>query len=292
MRTFAMGDPQASFDTVMAVLDAHRLLAGERLAADVHLISIGDHFDYDFDDVVASNANGLRTLAWLASHDAAQTTILLGNHDISRVMELATVDDATFAAARSLARSSRQAEFGVRYPELVAPGLVARDFASFTVAQRDLVVELLLARRMRLATTATLPDGRDVLLTHAGVTDRELAILGPVAASPAAIAAALDGYLERAVDACRAAWERGPRGEAIAPLGLAPLHVAGIAGEEGGGLLYHRPSNPERPGVDRAWELAVARPRRFHPRTLPRGLTQIAGHTGHHKALEELGEWA
>ncbi|HEY0195428.1 MAG TPA: hypothetical protein VGC42_30140, partial [Kofleriaceae bacterium] len=38
--------------------------------------------------------------------------------------------------------------------------------------------------------------------------------------------------------------------------------------------------------------LADARPRRFDPRTLPLGLTQVAGHTGHHKCLEELGDWS
>ena len=64
-------------------------------------------------------------------------------------------------------------------------------------------------------------------------------------------------------------WGRG----APTPLSLEPMHAAGIPGEEGGGLLYHRPSNPERRGADRSWELAVARPRRFDPRTLPPGLT-------------------
>ena len=41
----------------------------------------------------------------------------------------------------------------------------------------------------------------------------------------------------------RADWERG----AATPLSLEPLHLAGIAGEEGGGLLYHRPTNPSKP---------------------------------------------
>ena len=77
-----------------------------------------------------------------------------------------------------------------------------------------------------------------------------------------------------------------------APLSLEPLHVAGIPGEEGGGLLYHRPTNPDRRGADRSWQLAHERPRRFDPRTLPIGLTQIAGHTGHAKCLSELDGWA
>ena len=33
------------------------------------------------------------------------------------------------------------------------------------------------------------------------------------------------------------------------------------------------------------------RPRRFDPRTLPNGFTQIAGHTGHAKCVHELGDW-
>lgn len=57
-------------------------------------------------------------------------------------------------------------------------------------------------------------------------------------------------------------------------------------------LLYHRPADPERRGSDRAWELAPGRPRRFDPRSLPLGLTQVAGHTGHKRCLIELDRWA
>ncbi len=42
-----MGDPQAPFAKVLEVLDCHAALDGDRLAPDVTLISIGDHFDYD-----------------------------------------------------------------------------------------------------------------------------------------------------------------------------------------------------------------------------------------------------
>src|SRR5438105_11474976 len=85
-----MGDPQASFAQVMQVLRG--------IAPADHLISVGDHFDYAGDD--ASEA-GVRVLRWLA--DRPHTTILLGNHDAARVMELVTVSDAEFAAARALA---------------------------------------------------------------------------------------------------------------------------------------------------------------------------------------------
>jgi hypothetical protein len=66
--------------------------------------------------------------------------------------------------------------------------------------------------------------------------------------------------------------------------------VTGGGGEEGGGVLYHRPANPARLGADKQWEFASARPRRFDPRELPAPLRQVAGHTGHNKCLEELGD--
>ena len=283
-----MGDPQASFDQVMAVLERGRAIAGGRVAPDVHLISAGDHFDYDGDDAATA---GVRVLRWLASHDPAQVTILFGNHDAARVMELISVGDADFADARALARSftgTREArdrrekdEFLPRFPAIATAGLAARDYAAYTTEQRDLVIELLLAGRFSLGRELGL-GGRRALVTHAGVTTRELDMLG-VPAEPGPIAAALAAHLVAAIDAVRAPWTRGE----LVPLSLEPLHVAGRAGEEGGGLLYHRPSS--RTG---AWERDARFPRRFHPSELPRGLVQIAGHTGHKKCLEELGEWA
>jgi hypothetical protein len=165
--------------------------------------------------------------------------------------------------------------------------VIGRDYASFTTEQRALVMELMLAGRFHLATTGAMPDGRPVLITHAGVTARELAILGVTSPTPSTVAAALEAQLAAAIDRVRADWERGT----LVPLSLAPQHVSGSRGEEGGGLLYHRPSNPDRAGADPAWALAPGRPRRFDPRTLPLGLTQIAGHSGHAKCVHELGDW-
>jgi hypothetical protein len=291
-RTLVMGDPQASFGKLMALLGNHGALDGDRLASDVVLVSIGDHFDYDSRDWEAAGQDGVRFLRWLASHDDAQVKLLLGNHDASRVMELVAISDERFAAARAFARAldrdvARNARFLAAFPELPTPGLAGRDFASFSAEQRALTMELLLAGRFRLALVGELPDGRAALLTHAGVTNRELAMLG-VAAEPRAIAEALEDHLARAVERVRDDWTRG----IATPLSLEPLHVAGIPGEEGGGLLYHRPTNPERRDADRSWQLAVERPRRFDARALPLGLVQIAGHTGHGKCLEELGPWS
>jgi hypothetical protein len=286
-RTFVMGDPQAPFAKVLEVLDRHDLLVGDRLAPDAELISIGDHFDYDHLDPVTAGKEGVLLLRWLASHDPAQVRIILGNHDASRVMELAALDDAAFDAARAFAKQietgARTADdFRAAFPELPPPGVIGRDYASFHADQRALVVELLLAGRFMLATVGELA-GRDVLITHASVTQRELELLGiPALRDPHAIALALREFLVAAIDRVRGEWERG----VIAPLDLSPLHFAGGAGLEGGGLLYHRPSNPSVGSLfDRA------RPRRFDPRTLPRGLTQVAGHSGHAKCVYELGEW-
>ena len=302
MRTFVMGDPQAPFAKVLEVLDWHRALTGDRLAPDVTLVSIGDHFDYDLRNPAIAAQDGLKLLRWLASHDPAQVTLLLGNHDASRVMEMATLTDEQFQAARVLARSiddtehregaeaatqRTRDEFIAAFPELPPPGVLGRDYASFTTEQRALVQELLLAGRFHLAAIGELPDGRDVLLTHAGVTTRELGILGCEDASPRAIAAALEAQLVAAVDVVRADWQSGTN----TPLSLEPLHVTGGRGEEGGGLLYHRPSNPDHENADKAWSLAPTRPRRFDPRTLPTGVTQIAGHSGHAKCVHELGPW-
>lgn len=296
-----MGDPQAPLGKVLDVLARHDALDGERIAADVILVSIGDHFDYDLRDPVAAAREGLQLLRWLASHDPAQVVLLFGNHDASRVMELGTVTDDEFQRAHLLARSideteqtdgedaavaRTRAEYEPAFPMLPPPGVVGRDYAAFTTEQRTLVMEILLAGRFHLATTGSLVDGRDVLLTHAGVTTRELGLLG-VAADAAAIAASLEGHLAQAVDHVRDDWQRGE----LAPLSLAPLHVTGSRGEEGGGLLYHRPSNPDRAGADPAWALAPSRPRRFDPRTLPAGITQVVGHTGHAKCVQELGDW-
>ncbi|HEU4610974.1 MAG TPA: metallophosphoesterase, partial [Kofleriaceae bacterium] len=299
-RIFVMGDPQAPFAKVLEVLRWHRALAGDRIAPDVVLVSIGDHFDYDFRNPTGAARDGLALLRWLASHDPEQVVLLLGNHDASRVMELAQLTDEQFEVARRLARTideaeretgraaaRARAEYEAAFPELPPPGVLGRDYASFTTEQRALVQELLLAGRFQLAITGALPDGREALITHAGVTARELDLLDHDEAAPRAIASALDAQLAAAVDAVRADWQRGRN----TPLSLAPLHVTGSRGEEGGGLLYHRPSNPDHAGADKAWGLAASRPRRFDPRTLPVGITQIVGHSGHAKCVHELGPW-
>ena len=302
-RIFVMGDPQAPMAKVMAVLEAHAALGADgRLADDVVLVSIGDHFDYDLEDPEGAGAEGLRTLRWLSSHDPAQVRLLFGNHDAARVMELVGLDDVRFVAARDLGRSiaetrrregkeaaarRKRDEFAAQFPDVPTWGLAARDYASYSEAQRELVIELLLGGRFHLALSGMLLDGRAVLLTHAGVTQRELGLLGmPDERDPHTLAAAFEQRMRAAIEARRAEWQNGAR----TPLSLAPLHVPGEGGHEGGGLLYHRPARADRPDGDPAWEFDPARPRRFDPRSLPRGLRQVVGHTGHRKCKAELDD--
>jgi hypothetical protein len=263
--------------------------------------------------VVAANreigAQGTANLRWLASLPASRATILLGNHDVVRVAEFARLDDATFLRAWRRGREIERAggeerrqlveRFHDDFPHVPTPGLVSRDFSSFSEEQRSLVARLLLDGRIRLAATARLDAWPEVevLVTHAGVTEREVEALRrsgllradepPTAAS---LARALDLHLERAVDRVRTDWEHGDG----TPLDLAPVHVAGAPGEEGGGLLFHRPADLAAASDDRRARWAAgggARPRRFDPRRLPRGIVQVCGHTSHRKSIEDLAAW-
>lgn len=279
-RWFAIGDPQTTFDTFLDVLRGHGLLDGEELRDDVGLVSIGDHFDFDPRGraLEAVGRDGTNILRWLAGHPADQAVVLMGNHDAARVMELAAETDASFAAARALAETASDEEFRAAHPRIPTRAIALRDYASFAEHQRTLVQELLLADRMRLACVGE-RGGVSLLLTHAAVTDTQVNELGGDATAPA-LADLVNQRLRDAVARVRDAWTTGR----TAALDLAPLHVAGRDGREGGGLLYHRPSSK------RGDDTAMA-PRRFDPRLLPRGLVQACGHTGHHKAKKELAPW-
>jgi hypothetical protein len=80
----------------------------------------------------------------------------------------------------------------------------------------------------------------------------------------------------------RDAWLCGER----VPLDLSPLLVTSPH-QESGGMLFHRPSNPDCE-VPSAGHAAL---RRYHPCTLPVGLVQVVGHTGHRKCLQVFGDW-
>ena len=283
-RHVAIGDPQAPFDTFLGILEHAGLLASrERLADDVHLVSMGDHFDWGkVPDRAKAADDGLRLLEWLARHDADQVTILAGNHDLARVSELAELDDATFARVQRDADSiyvdgvtdrAREPAFLRDHPFAPTSELIARDYSTFRVAQRALVTQLLRSRRFRLASEH---DG--LLLVHAGVTVGDLAGIGIVASSAAQVARELNRFLDERVRH----WTSGR-------LELDPLHVPGTAAlGDGRGVLYHRPSDPSR---DKPEHFVGPPRRRFDPRELPAEFPQAIGHIRDTKCRELMPEW-
>ncbi len=285
MRHLALGDPQAPFATVLEVLDRAQLLAATgRLADDVRLVSIGDHFD--FGSVGArerATADAIALVSWLAAHPPEQVTLILGNHDLARVGELAHfADDEAFAAARARADLAyrggevdleAQAQFLADFPFVPDVESVARDFSCFAVEQRRLVEHLLRTGRFRLAT-----HHRDLLLVHAGVTVDDLSAIDVSGGSAEALAEGLNRFLDDRV----AAWSGGP-------LDLAPFHLPGSAKTGGGrGALFHRPADP---ATSKPEDLDGPPRRRFDPRTLPAGVTQVVGHIRDTKCRALMPQW-
>ncbi|WP_224362443.1 metallophosphoesterase [Hyalangium versicolor] len=271
----AIGDPQADITRFLGILDRHGLLT-ERgwLAPEVQLVSVGDHFDWGKAherDAVARSA--LRLVAWLAAHPADQAIILAGNHDLGRVGELADFTDATFAQAQEEADriydgddtdEARERTFLDRFPQVPTVELVARDFSAFREEQRTWITYLLRTRRLRVAYAA----GPDLLVLHAGVTREDLGVVG-VPQERQADARTVADALNQALDAAVSAWQGGR-------LVMPALHVPGSADfGEGRGIFYQRPSL--RP--DEGERTRLTPRRRFDPRRLPAGLTQVVGHT-------------
>ena len=109
-RHVAIGDPQAPLEKFLSILDHHGLLAEDGwLRRDVRLVSMGDHFDWGKPSERDQSASeGPQLLAWLAGHPPAQVVIIVGNHDLGRVGELASFDDASWRAAREAGRYRRR----------------------------------------------------------------------------------------------------------------------------------------------------------------------------------------
>ncbi|MFT3712169.1 MAG: transcriptional regulator [Archangium sp.] len=275
----AIGDPQASLAMFLRVLDLNGLLGENgRIRPEVGLVSLGDHFDWGRpEDRESATEDGTRILAWLAAHPPDQVQIIVGNHDLVRVGELSSFTDAQYVEARQLAEMAispnRVAEFKERYPMLASPAVISRDYSCFDTRQRSLVSRLLKKKRLRLAVAPS----SDLLLVHAGVTTEDLEVFGPLPVYDApTIAATLNNFLDARV----AKW----KGDG--PLDLAPLHELGSAeGGEARGILAHRPANPELKKTDRA-------ARRYDPRLLPSGVTQVIGHINDKKCRELMGSWA
>jgi Calcineurin-like phosphoesterase len=278
-----MGDPQAPFQTVLAVLRHHGLLGDdERLRPEVQLISMGDHFDWGPPaHRRQATSDALTLLKWLASHAPQQVVLLAGNHDLARVSELSHFrSDAEFEVAWALARQLYESEaptkaaqtaFLERYPHLPDVECLARDFSCFGVEQTTLVTTLLRQRRLRLAHAH-----RGLLLVHAGLTEDDFQLVGDVPTDAASAAERLNALLDERV----ATWVDGP-------LQLGPLHRPGTkALGEARGIVFQRPAFSSTgapfPGPPR---------RRFDPCSLPRAFPQAVGHTRDGKARELLGPW-
>ncbi len=277
-RHVAIGDAQAPLPTFLSILERHGLLGEHgRLKPEVHLVSIGDHFDYGppaWRSIATEESTWL--LAWLAAHPADQVTLIFGNHDCARVADLAGLDDAAYVRAREEAdRAYRMgkidealdAAFVARWPQFPDAEILARDYSTFDVRQRELVSLLLRERRFRLAHAYG-----GLLFVHAGVTRTDLAAIGAPQSGAQAIAGALNAFLD----------SRGP-------LDLMPLYQPGSqAAGEARGVLAHRPSHPQRSPAE---QFAGPPRRRFDPRDLPAGVTQVIGHIRDGKCRDLLGEW-
>jgi hypothetical protein len=279
-----IGDPQADLPRFLAILDHHGVLTEQGwLHPEVQLVSVGDHFDWGKAperDAVARSA--VQLIAWLAAHPADQVVILAGNHDLGRVGELADFTDATFAEAQVEADriydgddtdEARERVFLDRFPQVPTVELVARDFSAFREDQRAWVTSLLRERRLRAAYAA----GPELLVLHAGVTREDLEVAG-VAEEHSADARVVADALNRALDAAVDSWQGGR-------LTVPRLHHPGSAVYgEGRGIFYHRPTlRPEE-----AERTRVTPRRRFDPRRLPAGLTQVIGHTRDKRSRELL----
>ncbi len=288
-RRLVVGDPQAPLETFLTLFARRGLLTAEgRLSPEVLLVSIGDHFDWGrISERQAAARDGLALICWLAAHPPDQVVILAGNHDLGRVGELCDLDEPTWARAQARATAiyratgtdpEQERAFLADFPMFPTAEVAARDFAAFSVEQRVVVRELLRAGRLRMAWAAA----RDLLTLHAGVTHRELEALGlpPSARGEAgAVAEALNAALDRAVTA----WGEGP-------LTVPALHEPGSAATgEGGGALYHRAADPD---LGAPADFEGPRRRRFDPRGLPHGLTQIIGHVRDHKSRSLMPAWA
>ncbi len=288
-RRFVIGDPQASAATFFDILDRHRLLGrAGRLADDAALVSVGDHFDFGATgEREEAAASGLEILRWLASHPSDQVVVIAGNHDLARVGELADFGDADFARAHREAKDAyhdgetdAQAEAALltRFPALPSAELAARDFAAFSVAQREFIKELLGAKRLKLAVALD----ACTLVCHAGVTIDQLQASG-LAESQWTDAMAIADHLNDCLDRA---------GGGAGPLEIPGLHQPGSASSgEGVGMLYHRPANPALDvNVEHSFHGALTR--RFDPRRLVPGITQIVGHISDSKCRQLLGPWA
>ena len=292
-----LGDPQAPLAMLFAHLDHQHLLTDDGwLRPDIGLICVGDYFDFAAEDAEDAGYQGVYFLAWLAAHDPAHVTILMGNHDAERVMSLSDCSLEHYREAQSACRAMLQHQGPrVRRAFLDAwvakhsqhpPMVAAHDYRSYVPAQSDLVRRLLLQGRMQLAATARDDSGNTVLITHAGVTRREMEVLcSPVSAEDCSHC--LNAFLSDSVERVRPSWEE----HGTQSLDLSPLYFGWGQARPNGGCLIHRPdarsgmlTHDQKLGLD-----APLAPRSVMPvEFLIPALHQVVGHT---VAVQRLVKW-
>jgi hypothetical protein len=122
--------------------------------------------------------------------------------------------------------------------------------------------------------------GPKLLLSHAGLTRDDAAAVGlPPEADAEAVAEAVDARLDEAI----LGWS------GASPLEIPGLHRPGNARQgEARGVFSHRPGHP---GHEPAELFEGPLRRRFDPRALLPGLTQVVGHSRDAKCRTTLGPW-
>ena len=292
-----LGDPQASLACLFAHLEVQQALTIDGwLKPELRLICVGDYFDFAAKDSVDAGYQGMQFLAWLAAHDPLQTTLLMGNHDAERVMSLAGCSgeqhyESQLACREMLQFSTPEQRRVFRnkwvnehpnHPSIVA----AHDYRNFVPEQGDLIRRLLMQGRLQLATTAVNEFRQQLLITHAGVTQRELTLVGASANAQDCVRH-LNRFLADAVERVRPAWAANQ----TQPLDLAPLYYGWEQHRPNGGLLVHRPdgrfgalTHEQKLGLDHPLAPRSVSPNEF----LIPNLHQVVGHT---VAAQRLTRW-
>jgi hypothetical protein len=290
--TVAVGDPQASLEKLLSIFERNDFLIGGALRSHVHVIFMGDYFDYGPPSLREEAArSGIELFEWILRQHKQQVTILLGNHDLARLCELSEFRSAEeFQAAHQLALKAYrggdvdialESHLKTLYPNLVDAETIARDFSCFAPAQRALLISALRQGRIRVAHVH-----RGALFVHAGVTRRDLQRLNPAEETAEAYARCLNSFFEERV----AVFLKDIEGDARGALDLQFLHVPPSRKTGWGrGIFFQRPGDPSASKHPEDFE-GLTRAR-YSPLELPNFL-QVVGHTRDKKCRETMPLWS
>jgi hypothetical protein len=308
---YAVGDPQTSALKFFEILHHHGLLAHTGwLRSDCGLIVCGDYFDFkprpedpSFDTLKKKREwmgnQGLMILKWLTTHPLDHIVVLIGNHDVARVCELDAFDDERFDKAYDLGvellsdvregrlhQEEAQRVFYEAYPRLVSPRIALEYFPAFQARQKEFLRRLLQLRRVQITAHGSIRGRKPVLITHAGITTQTLTHLQlKHSTAPEHICLEMNRFFFNKAALSLQGWRLGRS----SPLDLKPLVLPTTREQVGGGVLSHRPIDPNTCRDPKL--LRGLTPARYDPRDLPHGLTQIIGHVGHEKCVEAMPRW-